>query len=89
MLGEETAAISVKQFLESFNLKSQLFPLVGIFDPEPMLIHLDNLGRRNDVRTPFDGIFSGCERLVLDKLETAGMVDEGIAGDARLLVIGL
>ena len=70
------------------DLLAQLDTYVGIGYQHPAVRHLYDLCGALDVGTSLDGILSACEWLVLNELETTGVIDQGITGDTGLVVIG-
>ena len=89
LLLEDAVAVGVKEILEVGDLGTEFLALVGVGDEHAVGGHLNDLGGRLDVGLTDDGVAGRGEGLVLYELEAAGVVDEGVAGDARLVVVGL
>ena len=86
---DESVAIGVEEFLEVLNLLLQLIALVGVGNKHPAVRHFHDLDGALDVRTPLDGIGGTGKWFVLHQFKSPAMVNKGVAGNTRLLVIGL
>ena len=82
-------AVGVEQLAEFFYLLLQLTAFVGVADTNAAAHHLYDLRTAFDVGAVGNGFLRAGEWLVLYELEPAAVIDEGIAGDACRVVIGL
>lgn len=89
LLRYEAVAVGIEEFLQGINLHFQFLALVGVGHAQPVLVHFHNLRRALDVRSLVDGVLGRGERLVLYQLEAPRVVDQRVARNARLLVVGL
>ena len=84
---DETAAVGEEQVVQIGNLHAQFGTDVGVVDHGALTGHLDDLRGTLDVRPVADGLFRGGEGFMLHQLESAAVVDEGVAGDASRVVV--
>ena len=89
LLLDDAVTVGVEEVLEVGDLGTEFLALVGIGDEHAVGRHLNDLSGRFDVGLTDDGVAGRGERLVLYELEAAGVVDESVAGNARLVVVGL
>ena len=81
--------ISVEKFLEIAHLLLQFAALVGVAYEHAAVGHLHNLRGAEDVGAALHGIGRIGKGLVLNEFEAAAVVNQRVAGDARLLMVGL
>jgi hypothetical protein len=74
---------------EVFNLSAEFVALVGVGHPHTVGREFDQLRGRLDVETALDGVLSTGKWFVLNELEATTVVNECIACNASLVVIGL
>ena len=82
-------SVGVEEVFEFGYLGAQLSPLVGVGHEHAVGRHFDNLHGGLDVGASQDGILGAGKGLVLHELEASAVIDERIAGNARLGVVGL
>ena len=82
-------AIGIEQFLQVGHLSAKFCALVGVGYEHAVGTHFDDDRGALDVSATLDGVFGGGEGFVLYQLEASAVVDQCIAGNARLLVVGL
>ena len=70
------------------DLLLQVRPLVCVLDHLAVGVQFDDDGGRTDVFALLDGLVGRQERFVLYQLETAGVIDQRIAGNPSLRMIG-
>ena len=85
---EDAVTVSVEELLEVGDLRAEFLTLVGVGNEHAVRGHLNNLGGRFDIGLTDDGITGRGEWLMLNELETAGVVDKGVACDTGLAVVG-
>ena len=86
---DESVAIGIEQLLEVGYLLSEVLTYVGICHEHAAIGHLHNLGGTLDVGASLDGILHTGKWLVLNQLESTGVIYQGVAGDARLIMVCL
>ena len=79
--------VCVEQAAELFYLLLKLTSLVGVANADAAAHHLDDLRAALDVGAIGNGLGGTGERLVLNELEATAVIDEGVAGDARRVVV--
>lgn len=79
--------IGIKEFPELLYLHLELLASVRVTDTHAVSCHLHNLGTAFDVSSFGYGILCAGKRLVLYKLESSAVVNEGVAGDTRGVVV--
>lgn len=89
LLLDDAVTVGVEKVFQLGDLAAQLFALVGVGDKHAVGGHLDDLGGALDVGAAEYGVLGRGERLMLHELEASAVVDEGVACDARLLVVCL
>ena len=88
-LSDVAMPVSIEQFLQVINLPLQLLAFVRVGHPHPMCTHFHNLRGALDVGSRENGILSAGKGLMLHQLEAAAVIDQRIACNTRLLVLGL
>ena len=81
-------AIGGQQLLQVGYLRGQFGTLVGVFHHHALRVELDKERGRLDVQSLFDGFLATLEGFVLHQLEAVRVIDQGVAGDARLRLVG-
>ena len=80
--------IGVEQFAQLRDLLHDIASTVGVSHLHALARHLHDLHFALDVRAVDDGLPRASERLVLYQLESSGVIDQCVSGDAGGLVIG-
>ena len=83
------AAEIFHQELQPFQLVQELFARVGIAHQQAVFARFKHGDFGMDVAALFDRLFDAVEGLVRAQAQPVRVVDEGIAGDARLFVVRL
>ena len=89
VLLDDAVAVGVEQAAQFFYLFLNLAALVGVAHANASAHHLHDLLAALDVSAAGYGLCGAGERLVLDEFEAAAVIDEGVACDARRVVVGL
>ena len=83
----EAMSIGIQQFFQIGNLLAQLPAYVGICHEHASVRHFHNLCGALDVGASQDGILCTGEGFVLYQLESAGVINQGVSGNTRLVVV--
>ena len=86
---QDAVLVGEEEVIEVGDLVLHLAPLVGVADRGVEGLKFDRLGDGFDVVVGAQGFADVGDVLVLQQAQAAGVIDERVAGDARLLVVGL
>lgn len=88
MFAHGAGTVGIEELFEGVDLLEEFLAFVGVFDAYPSSGEVLKECAAMDIGAGEDGLFTRFERLMLDELDTMAIIDKGISGDARFLLIG-
>ena len=86
---DDAVAVGIEEFLQVGNLLFEQCAFVCVGDEHASVGHFDDLCGALDVGASLDGIGGAAEGLVLYELESSAVIDQRVACNACLFVVGL